>query len=118
MHDYMLSTCTALPSPQKEEERDPGNAGPYARKESPYQNHLTQMLTDQAGSQKHLGEVTGLVDWFIGKFPLYPFKLSFLCTTCETCVSNPLSSTGQSSLALAENWFAKRQQMVEAIHYS
>lgn len=46
-------------------------------------NHPIQMLTEQAGSQKHLGEVSGLFDWFTAKFLLYPPKLSFLCTGCE-----------------------------------
>lgn len=118
MYGYILSACTALPTPQKGEESDPEKAGPYARKESPYQNHPAQMLTDQAGSQKYLGEITGLVDWFVVKFPLYPSKLSFLCTTCEICISNTLFQRRTKHLALAENCFAKRQQMVEVIHNS
>lgn len=52
----------ALPSSQNGKERDPGTAGPQARKGSPYQNNPAQMLTDQAGSQQHLGKVTVLVD--------------------------------------------------------
>jgi len=90
VHDYMLPACAAPPASQKGEVKDPEKAGLYARKESPYQNHSAQMLTDQAGSQKHLGEVTGLVGWFVAKFPLYLSKLSFLCTTRERCVSNTL----------------------------
>lgn len=64
-----------------------------------YQNHPIQMLTEQAGSQKHLGEVSGLFDWSTVKFLLYPPKLSFLCTGCETCFSNTVFQrrTSQSS---------------------
>lgn len=72
MHDYILSTSMALPSPQNGKERDPGKAGLQARKGNPWQNNPAQMLTDQAGSQKHLGEITVLVGWLIVKFSHYP----------------------------------------------
>lgn len=81
LHGCTLSACTALPSPQKGEEKDSEKAGSHARKESPYWNHPAQMLTDQAGSQKHPGDTTGLVDRFNVKSPLYPSEMSFLLRT-------------------------------------
>lgn len=89
VHDCTFSACMLSPGYRKGK-RGIQKRQDCARKENLFQNHPIQMLTDQAGSQKHLGEVTGLLYWFIVKFPLYPSKLSFLCTTCEMCISNTL----------------------------
>lgn len=62
VHDYTLPASMALPSSQNGKEREPGKAGPWAGKGSAYRNNPAQMLTEQAGSQQHLREVTVLVD--------------------------------------------------------
>lgn len=92
VHDSTLSASMALPSSQNGKDRDPGKAGLHARKGSPYQNNPAQTLTDQAGSEEHLGEVIVLADWFIVKFPHFPSKLSFPRTTCDTFISTTVFS--------------------------
>lgn len=100
VHDYTLPASMALPSSQNGKEREPGKAGPRAGKGSAFWNNPAQMLTEQAGSQQHLREVTVLVDWFVVKFPHYPSKLSFPCTACDTSISATVLSAQDKAVQL------------------
>ena len=118
VHDYTLSACTALPAHRK------GKKGIQKRQDRmPEKKASSKTIQPKCSQirQAHKSILERSLVWLTGSLSNSLFSHPS-CLSCALPVKRVFLthyfSAGQSSLALVEICFAKRQQMVEAIHYS